>query len=51
MNPIAAAHDLPWLAWSLHPGAKPCLIKDWNFTPTSFGERVKDALQKAPAKR
>ena len=33
-------------------GAKPCLIKDWNYTPTVFGELVKkSALRGADAKR
>lgn len=27
-----------WAAWCLHPSAGPQLIKDWNYTPTWFGE-------------
>jgi hypothetical protein len=43
-----AAHRLPWIAWSFHPGAKPCLIKDWKYTPTPFGETIKAALNDGP---
>ncbi len=35
----------------MHTGAKPCLIKDWNYTPTAFGELVKNAMRGADAKR
>lgn len=36
-----------WTAWDLHPAAGPCLISDWNYTPTpSFGAIVKAALTK-----
>ncbi len=48
---FAAEHDLPWIAWSFHPSAKPCLIKDWNYVPTNIGRQVKDALKKAPGTR
>jgi hypothetical protein len=48
---FADKHGFSWTAWSLHPGAKPCLIKDWKFTPTAFGVVVKDALGAAAAKR
>ena len=35
-----------WTAWSFHPGARPCLIADWNYTPTPpFGTWVKQALE------
>ncbi len=43
----ANQHDLSRIAWSMHPGAKPCLIKDWKYTPTPFGESVKKALREA----
>lgn len=31
-------HHFSWAAWCLHPSAGPQLIKDWNYTPTWFGE-------------
>jgi hypothetical protein len=38
-------HDWNWTAWDLHPSASPCLISDWNYTPTpTFGAWVKKAL-------
>ena len=41
------SHNLSWTAWSFHPSAYPCLISDWNYTPTSYwGVYVKDALSK-----
>ncbi len=48
---FANAHDLPWIAWSLHPGARPVLIRDWDYTPTDFGQEVKDALRAAAARQ
>jgi hypothetical protein len=37
--------DWHWTAWDLHPAAGPCLISDWNYTPTPyFGAWVKQAL-------
>jgi hypothetical protein len=47
---FADKYDLSWVAWCLHPGAKPCLIKDWKYAPTPFGEEVKKALHKTSAK-
>lgn len=44
---FANAHHLPWIAWSLHPGARPVLIQDWRYTPTEYGQEVKDALRAA----
>ena len=38
---FADQNHLPWIGWCMHTGAKPCLIKDWNYTPTAFGELVK----------
>lgn len=36
-----------WVAWDLHPAAEPCLIADWDYTPTPhFGVWVKEALGK-----
>ena len=35
-----------WVAWDLHPSAGPCLIADWDYTPTPhFGVWVKRALE------
>ena len=40
-------HQLSWTAWSFHPGANPCLIQDWNYTPTPYwGAYVLEALTK-----
>lgn len=40
---------LNFTAWDLHPAAGPCLIKDWNYTPTPYwGEYVKAFLAKQP---
>jgi hypothetical protein len=45
-------HQLHWTAWDLHPAASPCLIRDWNYTPTPhWGTQVKRALRDAAAKR
>ncbi len=38
-------HQLNWAAWCMHPAAKPCLIKDWKYTLTPFGEPVVKALR------
>jgi endoglucanase len=46
----ADQYQLPWLAWCLHPSIKPCLIKNWKYEPTAYGEAVKKALADA-AKR
>ena len=38
-------HGWSWTAWDLHPGAGPCLISDWKYTPTpSFGSWVKQCF-------
>ena len=40
-------NQLNWTAWCFHPGASPCLIKDWNYTPTPYwGKFAKQALLK-----
>jgi len=45
MIAILEAHRWNWLAWDFHPTASPCLIADWNYTPTPhFGVWVKEAL-------
>jgi hypothetical protein len=42
---VLEAHDWNWAAWDFHPTAWPCLIADWNYTPTpAFGVWVKQAL-------
>jgi TolB protein len=39
------SHGWAWTAWDMHPGASPCLISDWKYTPTPhFGVLVKAAL-------
>lgn len=36
--------NLNWTAWDMHTGAAPCLISDWNYTPTPhFGVPFKQA--------
>ncbi len=41
---FAKQNDLAWVAWCFHPRARPCLIRNWDYTPTPFGLIVKDAL-------
>lgn len=36
---------ISWTVWCFDPQWYPCLIKDWNFTPTEQGEFFKKALQ------
>ncbi len=48
---FADQNHLPWIGWCMHTGAKPCSIKDWNYTPTAYGELVRNALRGADAKR
>ena len=37
--------NLNWTAWSFHPGANPCIIKGWDYSPTEYwGKYVKAAL-------
>ncbi|HZL46884.1 MAG TPA: cellulase family glycosylhydrolase, partial [Opitutaceae bacterium] len=44
---VLEEHHWSWTAWDFHPTAWPCLISDWNYTPTpKFGVWVKQALQK-----
>ncbi|MCL1888209.1 MAG: glycoside hydrolase family 5 protein [Kiritimatiellaeota bacterium] len=41
-------HRLHWSAWSFHTGAEPCVISDWDFTPTPhWGAFVRSALRGA----
>ena len=47
---FARQNDLPWLAWCLHPHARPSLIMNWKYAPTTYGEVIKNALQEAAAK-
>jgi hypothetical protein len=46
----ADQYQLPWLAWCMHPAIKPCLIKNWKYEPTPYGEAVQKVLLEA-AKR
>jgi endoglucanase len=42
---VLEEHRWNWTAWDFHPTAWPCLISDWNYTPTpEFGVWVKQAL-------
>ncbi len=41
-------HRLHWTAWSFHPGASPCVLADWDYTPTPYwGAFVRAALRGA----
>jgi hypothetical protein len=47
MLAVLEAHGWNWTAWDFHPTAWPCLISDWNYTPTpESGVWVKRALMK-----
>ncbi len=38
-------YKLNWTGFSFHPRCGPCVILDWNYTPTPYwGTYVKDAL-------
>jgi len=42
-------HRWSWTAWDLHPGARPSLISNWDYTPTpKFGVYIKEALATVP---
>jgi Cellulase (glycosyl hydrolase family 5) len=42
---VLEAHRWNWTAWDFHVSAAPCLISDWNYTPTpQFGRWVQQAL-------
>ena len=46
---ILREHGWNWCAWCMHTSAGPCLISDWNYTPTPvFGALVKEALAGQP---
>ncbi len=39
-------YRLNWTAWCFHPKSSPCLISDWNYTPTPYwGEPVMRTLK------
>jgi len=40
-----ARHGISYTVWCFDPHWSPCLIKDWNFTPTRAGMYFKKALQ------
>jgi endoglucanase len=42
---VIQKYKLNWTAWCFHPSAGPCVIQDWNYTPTPYwGKYVKEAL-------
>ncbi len=42
-------HKLNWTAWCFHPQASPCLLLDWNYTPTPYwGVPAKAAIAGKP---
>jgi mannose/cellobiose epimerase-like protein (N-acyl-D-glucosamine 2-epimerase family) len=41
---VMRERDWDWIAWDLHPHAGPRLVSDWRYTPTAFGQLVKQAL-------
>jgi len=46
---VLEAHHWNWAAWDFNPTAQPCLISDWNYTPTPhFGVWVRQALARNP---
>jgi len=50
MLEVLEAHRWNWAAWDFHVAAWPCLISDWNYTPTPhFGIWVKRALARNPS--
>ena len=40
-----AKQGISYTVWSFDPHWAPCLIKDWNFTPTRAGRYFKKVLQ------
>jgi len=47
MIDMLEAHHWNWTAWDFHVAAWPCLISDWDYTPTpQSGVLVKKALEK-----
>jgi hypothetical protein len=47
MIDVLEAHHWNWTAWDFHPTAWPCLISDWDYTPTpQSGVWVRQALAK-----
>ncbi len=42
---LVQKHKYHWTAWSFHPRASPCLLVDWEYTPTPYwGVHAKQAL-------
>lgn len=42
---VVQKHKLHWTAWSFHPSASPCMLKDWTYEPTPhWGALAKQAL-------
>ena len=48
---FANQNDLSWVAWCLHPRARPILIRNWNYAPTQYGIIIKDALHDAAGQK
>lgn len=43
---LVQQHHYHWTAWSFHPKASPCLLSDWEYTPTPYwGAQAKAALK------
>jgi endoglucanase len=38
-------HSLCWATWCFHASAGPQMLADWDYTPTYFGEIVKEDLE------
>ncbi len=42
---VVQANKYHWTAWSFHPKASPCVLADWDYTPTAYwGVHAKAAL-------
>jgi hypothetical protein len=45
LTSYCAKHGISYTVWCFDPHWGPCLIKDWNFTPTRAGTYFKNAMQ------
>ena len=42
---LVQKHRYHWAAWCFHPKSSPCLLSDWDYTPTTYwGAHAKAAL-------
>lgn len=42
---LVQTHRYHWTAWCFHPKSSPCLLADWDYTPTPYwGQQAKEAL-------